>query len=81
MSEEVAQQTQQIQIASKKSDDKEPVEAEDYDFLRFIVADFHGIARCKVITKSAYPHMKSKVIIFFHSHKFSAFYNLGHYTI
>lgn len=44
----------------KKCNEEDPVNAEDYDFLRFIVSDFHGIARCKVVTKSAYPHMKNK---------------------
>lgn len=32
--------------------DKEHVK--DYDFYRFLVGDLHGIARCKVVTKSAY---------------------------
>ncbi|XP_066932493.1 glutamine synthetase-like [Clytia hemisphaerica] len=33
---------------------------EDYDFYRYLVSDFHGIARCKIITKSAYPRMSKK---------------------
>jgi len=32
----------------------------EHDFLRFLVADFQGIARCKVVTRSAYDSMKKK---------------------
>lgn len=32
----------------------------DYDFYRFMVADFHGIARSKLVTKSAYKYMLKK---------------------
>eukprot|EP00111_Clytia_hemisphaerica_P019696 TCONS_00058128-protein len=35
-------------------------EEEDYDFYRFIVSDFHGIARSKLVTKSAYKYMKKR---------------------
>lgn len=33
---------------------------EEYDFYRFLVGDIHGIARCKIVTKSAYSRMSTK---------------------
>jgi len=39
---------------------QEKGEGDEAEFLRFMVADFHGIARCKVVTKSAFPYMKKR---------------------
>jgi len=41
----------------KTVSDQESDDDNGYDFYRFMVADFHGIARCKYVTKSAYPYM------------------------
>ena len=40
-----------------KEENRELVDVGDADFYRFMIADFHGIARCKVVTKSAFPYM------------------------
>lgn len=40
--------------------EKEKQKNDEYDFYRYLVSDFHGIARCKIVTKSAYPRMSKK---------------------
>lgn len=44
-------------LSTKEKAKENENENKDYDFYRFMVSDFHGIARCKVVTKSAYPYM------------------------
>ena len=43
-----------------KKENRESIKESGDDFYRFMVADFHGIARCKVVTKSAFPYMRKK---------------------
>ena len=53
--------TQTLSLEPKKNIEKEPKEEEkEHDFLRYIVSDFHGIGRCKIVTKSAYSGMQKK---------------------
>ena len=43
-----------------KEENRELIQENGSDFYRFMVCDFHGIARCKYITKSAFPSMRKR---------------------
>lgn len=60
------QQAADQQAAAKRKDiegkteERELIKVTDDDFYRFMVSDFHGIARCKYVTKSAFPYMRKR---------------------
>lgn len=47
-------------VEGKAVNEDDLIKEADVDFYRFMVSDFHGIARCKVVTKSAFPQMRKK---------------------
>jgi Glutamine synthetase len=55
-----AKVTTNVVDATEPAKKKDSTEEGDYDFYRFMVADFHGIARSKLVTKSAYNYMLEK---------------------
>lgn len=56
----LANKTTKRKDVEGKTENREFMKETDDDFYRFMIADFHGIARCKVVTKSAFSYMRKR---------------------
>ena len=57
---DLLQNKNELKPAYNYNDKNAEDEDDGFDFYRFMVCDFHGIARSKLVTKSAYQYMKKR---------------------